>query len=165
LKEIRRVAGLGREGWLAVPELAEQLRRPDAAVRYWAIVVAKEVLKTQRPSEEELRKNLDPAELSKLESVTPRSLFARLLKDDSPAVRVAAAHAQLQFGDDSDSLERLTRELASPHEWVRHHAALALVELGPRAASARPAFEAALTDPNDYVRRLAKRALGGTPSK
>jgi uncharacterized sulfatase len=165
LKQIRRVAGLGQDGWLAVPTLVNQLREADPAVRYWALVVTAEVLKTKRPAAEDLRKKLDAAQLSNLDAITPRNLFEPLLKDDSPTVRVAAARALLQFGDDAGSLALLIRELASPHEWVRHHAALALVDLGPRAASARPALEEALHDQNEYVRRLAKRGVGEAPSK
>lgn len=165
LKQIRRVAGLGQDGWLAVPTLANQMRDTDPAVRYWAIVVAAQVLKTERPATDVLIKKLDAAERSKLDAVTPRSLFEPLLKDDSPTVRVAAAQSLLQFGDDAASLALLIRELAGPHEWVRHHAALALVDLGPRAASARPALEGALKDQNEYVRRLAKRAVGNARSE
>jgi len=68
----------------------------------------------------------------------------------------------LQIGDDAEALALLIRELASPHDWVRHHAALALVDLGPRGVSARQAFESALKDRNEYVVRVAKRALGQT---
>jgi uncharacterized sulfatase len=78
-----------------------------------------------------------------------------LLKDPHPMVRVAAAQ---KLGD----VPTLMRELQSPNDWIRHRAAVALDELGPAAASARPALQAALKDSNQYVVRVATHALSGS---
>ncbi len=75
-----------------------------------------------------------------------------LLKDPHPAVRIAAA-AKLRH------VPTLAAELAGVNPWARLQAAIALDELGPAAAPARAALEAARKDANEYVVRVAEHAV------
>jgi hypothetical protein len=67
-------------------------------------------------------------------------------------VRIAAA-AKLRH------VPTLIAELSGSNPWTRHHAALALDDLGPAASPARAALQAALQDSNEYVVRVATHAL------
>jgi uncharacterized sulfatase len=75
-----------------------------------------------------------------------------LLKDPHPVVRIAAA-AKLRH------VPALAAELAGVNPWARLQAAIALDELGPAAAPARAALEAARKDANEYVVRVAEHAV------
>jgi len=76
----------------------------------------------------------------------------RAAGDSSAVVRVAAAG---KLGD----VAVLVRELGNNEEWARHRAAVALDEMGTKAAGAREALRGALQDSNEYVQRVARHAL------
>jgi N-sulfoglucosamine sulfohydrolase len=73
------------------------------------------------------------------------------LADVAPAVRFAAAEA---LGTE-EALAVLEKGLKEPNEWARHHAVLAIDQLGARPAG----VEALRNDPNEYVRRVAEHIL------
>ena len=86
----------------------------------------------------------------------------KMLGDNSPVVRIAAARALCLMGQEQDALDTLTEQLASDHQWVRLHAAIALDTLGDKARPAIPALQTALGDKqNKYVVRVANHALNG----
>jgi HEAT repeats len=158
LGEIRETARLASGGRPALPALFRRLGHPDSAVRYWAVtgiaaslnlnlVAANTSATSDLPND---RSDERQQALSRLEERLP---------DDSPTVRIAAARGLLNEGKNPAALKVLITELASEHDWIRHRAALGLAELGPRAAPAHEALERALEDRNEYVVRLAKRAL------
>jgi arylsulfatase A-like enzyme len=82
-----------------------------------------------------------------------------LLKDRSASVRVAAALALHQIGEEMQVLQTLQEGLQDANPWVRHEAALALDELGEKAAPALEAIRAAKADKNEYVVRVIQSIL------
>jgi uncharacterized sulfatase len=119
------------------------IRHPDPAFRYWALVG--------------LGKTIASARAATLQIVKATS-------DPTPTVRIAALRvAALQLGDDS-AVPRLAAEMKSENVYVRLHAAQALDALGPRAAAAREVLKAALTDPSEYVKRVAEHAMAALPA-
>jgi uncharacterized sulfatase len=156
LERIRTTVLATNRGRDALPMLFASLENPDPAVRYWAVTGISVTLGLERRQAERASKK--PAERS-ADDQPEKSLLRTHLQDGSPTVRVAAARAMLQQGDDPPAFATLTKELASEHAWVRHHAALGLAELGSRATPSRDALERALKDSNEYVVRVVKRAL------
>lgn len=154
---IREVLSLTAQGTDAVPALLIRLDDSDAAVRFWAATGIGVVHNQQSRDASPSGSNSPPS--SKQFPATVAAALRRHLTDVSPAVRVAAARVLLQGGDDPATLAMLVDELANGADWVRHHAALGLADLGPRAAPAREALERALRDRNEYVVRVATRAL------
>lgn len=118
--------------------LLEARESPHAAIRYWAVTG-----------------------LGLLEGESPRNRLTDSLGDASATVRVAAALALFRCGHGSErALDVLRRELQSPKEWVRLHAAIALDEIGEAARPVVPELKEALNDThNKYVVRVANRAL------
>ncbi|MFO0842382.1 MAG: sulfatase-like hydrolase/transferase [Gemmataceae bacterium] len=108
----------------------------DSAVRWWGATG----LGVHGGGDEALRKALD---------------------DEAPVVRVAAADGLRRRGQDGKVLGVLTKCLKDENPWVRHAAALAIDELGAKAAPARAALAAATKDANQYVVRVASHTLGG----
>jgi uncharacterized sulfatase len=127
----------------AVPdekELMALLGDADAAIRYQAVMgLYWHAGKTKRPPEW-----LDAAE--------------GLMRDPSPAVRVAAAGLLYPYRPEP-ALALLMRELRSDDEWVRLQAANILDLLGDAAKPALDIFRALLNDPNQYVVRVANHAV------
>jgi uncharacterized sulfatase len=98
-----------------------------------------------------------------------RDALLRAMADASPTVRVAAARACAHELEVEEAIGLLRKEITSPHEWVRLHAAIALDELGEKARPAIPELKQALDDRhNKYVVRVANHALNvmlGTDNK
>lgn len=145
LQRIRDAALAIQNPELQARELTGLLNDPDPAIRFWGVLGC------------QARARREPKGGSSL----PVEALRRRLADEAPVVRVAAARALLQFGDEPAPLQTLVDELEQGADWTRHHAALGLLELGPRAAPARRSLETALNDRNEYVVRVAKRALQG----
>lgn len=117
----------------------QALDDPDAAIRYWALLGLTQTKSSTTQMKERVR---------------------AALKDPAPVVRVLAARAAALHLADPEALTLLAQELSSGQEWIRLHAAQALDELGPKAAAARPALEAAARDErNNYVQQVARHAL------
>ena len=124
-----------------LPKLVALLSDPDPAVRYWG-ATGLSALGTQA-----------------LPALEP---LLKALKDPAPNVRLAAAEAVGALGRPDEAAAAAAADLAGPDEWARHHAALVLDGLGPRAAAAAEALRrAASEDGNDYVKRVASHALKG----
>jgi arylsulfatase A-like enzyme len=87
------------------------------------------------------------------------SALAEALRDESGAVRVAAARALARNEQADKTLEALVAELRHENIAVRHYAALALEDLGPTARPALEALKAARQDSYDCVKRVAGRAV------
>jgi uncharacterized sulfatase len=122
------------------PKLIEAaLTHKDPAFRYWAVVS----YTTTSQATERARKHVLGA-----------------MSDASPVVRIAAARgAALHLGSD-DAVKLLTSELNGENEWACLHAALALEELGKRAAPARQALQDVVTKKrHEYVVRVATHVL------
>jgi uncharacterized sulfatase len=119
--------------------LAEALSDQDAGVRYWAATG----LGNKRVTE--------PKILEKL---------ARLLEDNTEAVRVAAARALCHAGKPEEALLVLSDVLGSGAQWARLQAVIVFDEIGDLAYPYIPQLQRCLSDqPNKYITRVANRAL------
>ncbi len=82
------------------------------------------------------------------------------LGDQSMIVRIAAAHALCEWGQEKDTLPVLVEGLKHPTDKVRLFAVIALDKLGEKARPALAQIKtAAAQDSDDYVKRVAKTAL------
>ena len=81
------------------------------------------------------------------------------LQDQSMIVRIAAAHALCEWGQEKDTLPVLIEALKHPTDKVRLFAVIALDKLGEKARPALAQIKAAAQDSDDYVKRVAKTAL------
>ena len=118
------------------------LRDPVGSVRYWAVLGIRH--STAPAARKDRRKHVD--------------LFTSLLKDPSPAPRIAAAQALCDWGEEKKGLpvlvEMLTKgELTS----TRLLAATALDRIGEKA---RPAIDAMRRGRGNYASKVLKHALG-----
>jgi arylsulfatase A-like enzyme len=123
-----------------LPRLISSLSDENECVRYWAA--------------------LGCAMMRREAAAASEALGARL-SDGSASVRVAAAEALVHIGRTDAGLNTLLDSLLKDKSpWVRLQAANALHNLGPMARFALTAFRQAVTDENDYVRRIARYAAG-----
>ena len=112
----------------------EAANHPDPALRYWAVIG--------------LRKDASAAET-----------IRKAQTDPSPVVRIAALAAGAMHQNDVAAIPKLAAELKNENPYVRLHAAQALDALGRRAEPAKAALNTALSDPNEYVKRVAEHAV------
>ncbi len=133
-------------------ELKQAMTSDDPAIRYWAALGLTNAVKHERT----IAATNSPADTQMLAA----KHLQKLANDEAPVVRVAAADGLCYAGQLDRGLEVLTSELASPHPWVRLHAAIALDELDNKAEPATDELKKALKDKqNKYVARVAERAL------
>jgi N-sulfoglucosamine sulfohydrolase len=82
-----------------------------------------------------------------------------LLDDPSAVVRIAAAHALCDWGDERTGVPVLVEALKSPTDKTRLFAMIALDKIDAKARPAYAAVKAATEDPDEYVRRVAQNLL------
>lgn len=140
LEKLLQLKMLDGRGETALPDYLKALKDEHPAVRYWAIVGIHRACK-----DEAKRKQL------------VKTLQA-MLKDPSPTVQVAAAHALCDWGWD-EGLEVLTRLLSHGNEFARLYAINALRHLGEKARPALSAVKKSLRDPSGYVQRVARTIM------
>ena len=133
VSEIRETA-LGDQG---IDALLVALTHENEAVRYWAAIGLG----------------------NKASEVKEGGAIEVALKDDVPAVRIAAARALMLIGYPSGARPLLETELAHEDEWVRLLAAQVLDELNELARPSIDSLKNALGDSNKYVVRVVNRAL------
>ncbi len=141
LRELQAIASLaGQPDQEAIPALLDALEHHNPSIRYWSLIGIGTLGRTVESSLDKVHYGLN---------------------DRAPVVRVAAARALYQMGQDGqEALPVLIDELQSPHEWVRLKAAIVLDEIGEKARPAIPVLKDALNDTyNKYVVRVANRAL------
>jgi len=88
--------------------------------------------------------------------IPARALLAELEAGDEPW---AAAHVLGEIGVELGVFDEVAETLKSDNREARLYAAVALGEIGPKAANARPALERALDDEDEEVREAAEEAL------
>ncbi|MFT4537498.1 MAG: hypothetical protein ACI9P5_004883, partial [Saprospiraceae bacterium] len=123
-------------------ELTQALQHDNEAVRYWAAISLGNLplLATLVASKKELNKLLD---------------------DEVPAVRIAAARALCKVGQFQKPLIILNMDLSHPDDWVRLLATQVLDEIGEDARPVESSLQKVVDegDINKYVVRVANRAL------
>jgi len=141
----------------ALPRLLEALRDADSGVRYWATMG---LLMRGAPAVEAAREELRAA-----------------LQDELPTVRVIAARALGQFGNEADLAPALAalKDLAPPDRNGAYVAMLALNAIEALGEKAEPLKEALKAMPskdpkapgraNGYVDRLLENLVGRGPAK
>jgi len=141
LARLRAVKAYDGEGASAISSYTAALSDPDAPVRYWA-VVGSHVACTDQADKDAVMPGLKVA-----------------LEDASPVVRVAAAHALWDWGDEAHGKPVLQTELSASSKFVRHFAITALYLLGDKAQPLKTDIEAAQSDSYNYVQRVAGNIL------
>jgi uncharacterized sulfatase len=117
--------------WLAY------LRDPEPSVRYWAVVGLH--ASSDGPS-------------------SAKSAVAAMLQDPSVVVRIAAAHALCDWGDEETALPILVEALKHRTDKTRLFAVIALDKIGEKARPALAQIQALTMDRDEYVKRVAATA-------
>ncbi len=117
------------------------LKDPRPPVRYWAVVGLHVCAKY-------------PADLT-----LAKPAVTTMLEDPSTVVRIAAAHAMCDWGEERIALPVLMEGLKHPTDKMRMFAMVALSRIGEKARPALPQIQAATKDSDDYVTRVAKTTL------
>jgi len=123
------------------------LKDPKPSVRYWAVVGLHASTKYS-------------ADLS-----LAKPAVTTMLEDSSMVVRVAAAHAMCDWGEERVALPVLVEALKSPTDKTRMFAMVVLDKIGEKARPALPQIQAAVKDSDDYVTRVARTALSRLEGK
>lgn len=139
VEQLRRTASLSLQGSEVIPQLIQQTKAKDAAVRYWAFIGIGNLASQAK---------------------TAQQVTRSALKDESPSVRIAAARALCHMNQPEQALPVLVEQLKSKREWVRLNAAIVLDEIDEQARPTIEALQVARKDKqNKYVARVANRAL------
>ena len=122
-----------------IPKLAAMLEQPDAAIRWWGALGLVALGEKAKPA---------------------KAALMKALANSSPDVRIAAAEAVGQLGNDSAALPVLREALHSDASILRLAALNVLDRLGDAAKPALPDIRAARLDGKgpveDYVNRLVQ---------
>jgi len=138
LNRLRRIKELDGQGENAIPGYFEALADEYASVRYWAVVG--------------LHNN------SKGE-VRAKAACEKALNDPAAVVRIAAAHALCDWGEEEKALPVLAAGLTDKTDKARLHAIIALNKIGEKARPLLPQIKAALKDSDNYVQRVAQTTM------
>ena len=135
-------------GQAAVRHYRRVLAGPDrdrsGSVRYWAALG----LRTRAYG------SADAVDIEELKPV-----MRELVVDPSAVVRIVAAHALCDWGEEGIGLPVLAQELRNELGSARLHAITAMEQIGEKARPAIPAIQAATKDTFGYVGRVSKRVL------
>jgi uncharacterized sulfatase len=88
-----------------------------------------------------------------------KKVFKKLLTDASPVVRIAAAHALCDWGQQKEGLPVLIDALKHKNNKAGLHAVIALKKIGEKARPALPQIRDCLKDSDGYVKRVAQSIL------
>ena len=138
-RQINQVWDVAQRGKDAVAELVRKMRDKRPQVRYAAAFWLGNI---------------------GVDTAAAKDVLVSGLTDDADYVRVACARAVCLIGDKADSkaLAVLVKELQqSDNEVVRHHAAAALEDIGPKAKVALGVIKQARTQKYEYVKRVTTR--------
>ena len=129
------------QGPNATPSHLTHLKDPKPPVRYWAVVGLHACAKY-------------PADLA-----LAKPALWTMLEDPSMPVRVAAAHALCDWGDEKTALPVLMEALKHPTAKTRLFALIALDKIGEKARPALAQVQAVANDPDEYVKRVTASVL------
>ena len=141
LDRLRAIKALDGQGEKAIPRYFEALGDKYGSVRYWAVVGLRVNCKDDQTIER------------------AKDVVVKLLDDPSPVVRIAAAQALCDWGQEEQALPVLVQALEHNSDSVRLHAATALGRIGEEARPALPQLRAAMQDKYPAVRNVTKYTL------
>jgi uncharacterized sulfatase len=127
-----------------LPALVELSKHADPAMRWWGVTGLVALGESAAPA------------LAAIE---------RALADESPVVRIAAAEAIAQLGDEAKALPVLTAALQHDHPVVRLEAINVLDRMGEAARPAADAIRAAKLGGKDHVSQYVDRMVEYVPEK
>jgi len=140
-QRLMKIKELDFTGPNATTEFLAYLKDPKPSVRYWAVVGLHAWAKY-------------PVDLAMAQPA-----ITTMLEDPSMVVRVAAAHAMCDWGEEETALPVLVEALKSPSDKTRMFAVVALDKIGEKARPALLQIQAATQDSDDYVTRVAQTVL------
>jgi N-sulfoglucosamine sulfohydrolase len=140
LERLRKIKELDGEGSRAIPEYYKALSDKYASVRYWAVIG--------------LHNNCKGTDIERAKVTLQKSL-----KDPAAIVRVAAAHAMCDWGEEKEALPVLAEALKDKTDKARLYAIIALNKIGPKARPLLPQIKAAVKDSDNYVQRVARTTV------
>jgi len=143
LRVIKDWDGLGKK---AIPRYMEALRDEYGSVRYWAVVGLHNSCKEAEDVQQ------------------AKTALRELLADPAPVVRVAAADALCDWGEEKAALPVLVEALNCVTDKARLYAMIALKQIGQKARPALSSIKACLKDKDDYVQRVTRAVLKGLES-
>ncbi len=132
---------LDYKGANASPAYLDHLSDDRQSIRYWAVVGVH--ANTKYAADMALAK---PA-------------ITTMLEDPSVVIRVAAAHAMCDWGEERLAVPVLVEALKHPTDKARLFAVIALDKIGEKARPALPQIREAVNDSDNYVTRVAKTIL------
>ncbi|MFQ6036321.1 MAG: sulfatase-like hydrolase/transferase, partial [Sedimentisphaerales bacterium] len=138
LRMIKDLDGLGEE---AIPGYMEALRDEYGSVRYWAVVGLHNSCQEHQDMEQ------------------VKIALTRALEDPAPVVRIAAAHALCDWGQEKEALPVLLEALKCETDKARLYAMIAIKRIGEKARPALSAIKAGLKDKDNYVQRVTRAVL------
>jgi uncharacterized sulfatase len=141
LERLRKIKDLDYSGSKAIPEYYEALEDEYTSVRYWAVV------------------GLHYNSRSSKEVKRAKTALKRMLTDESPVVRIAAAHALCDWGNEKEGLPILVEALKYKNNKVGLYAVTALKMIGEKARPALPQIKDCLNDSDEYVKRVTQAVL------
>ena len=157
LPRLRRIKESDFAGEKAIPQYLSALNDEYASVRYWAVVG----LHFNCPA-------LSPSAALRVNSVEGKEGPARkqaetalqkMLRDPAPVVRIAAAHALCDWGQEEKALPVLVEGLDCKTDKARLFAIIALDRIGEKARPALEQIKAHQKDPDNYVQRVTGAVL------
>jgi len=141
LERLQAIKDFDGEGKQAIPTYMEGLRDEYASVRYWAVIGLHD--SCEEPEDVERAK----------------AALLGALKDPAPVVRIAAAHALCDWGEETEALPVLTEGLNCETDKARLYAVIALKRIGEKARPALTAIRARSKDEDNYVQRVTRAVL------
>ena len=141
LPRLRRIKESDFAGEKAIPQYLSALKDEYASVRYWAVVGLHFNCK-DGPA----RKQAETA-------------LQKMLRDPAPVVRIAAAHALCDWGQEEKALPVLVEGLDCKTDKARLFAIIALDRIGEKARPALEQIKAHQKDPDNYVQRVTGAVL------
>ena len=141
LPRLRRIKESDFAGEKAIPQYLSALKDEYASVRYWAVVGLHYNCK-----EGPARKQAETA-------------LQKMLRDPAPVVRIAAAHALCDWGQEEKALPVLVEGLDCKTDKARLFAIIALDRIGEKARPALEQIKAHQKDPDNYVQRVTGEVL------
>jgi len=141
LERLQKIKELDDQGDKAIPKYFKALSDKYASVRYWAVIG--------------LHNNCQSS--SDIERA--KTTLGKSLKDPAAIVRVAAAHAMCDWGEEKEALPVLAEALKDKTDKARLYAIIALNKIGPKARPFLPEIKTAVEDSDNYVQRVARTTL------